>query len=353
MAFRSLNIIGIMSGSSMDGLDVAYCQFQKLSNGKIKFKLIQSHTFSYSKTILDLLINMRTMSAKDYFEADAIYGKWIGNKLKQWMTRCKLTPDAIAIHGHTVFHEPKKGFSVQSGNAQQIAAICGCDVIDNFRNLDIAYGGQGAPLVPIGDKLLFANYDACINIGGIANIYTHHSEQAYDICIANMGLNYFANQLNHKFDKDGLLAKKGTIHKELLRHLNSLSFIKQKPPKSLNREYFETKYLPIILSIKDSSHNYLRTFTEHIAINIAKAIQNKNINNVLITGGGAFNKFLITRIKELSQKTIIVPEKNIVCFKEAIIFALIGYLSLIGSENTIAKSTGASKNICTGNHTWH
>lgn len=342
-----MKILGIMSGSSMDGMDVAYCEFKEHKN-KIEYKILKATTFSYPEKILQILQNIRNTSAKEFFEHDVIYGKFIGKKVSQFLQKNKLKADAVAVHGHTVFHHPEKGFSVQAGNAYQIASLCKIPVIHNFRNADIALGGQGAPLVPIGDRLLFQSYDACINIGGIANVFIQKNNLAYDICIANMSLNYFALQLGAEFDKNGNIAKSGKIHLPLLNKLNYLNYIHKKPPKSLNREYFENNYLPVIQQFKLPVQDVLSTLTEHIAFQISKSIQDKHIQKILITGGGAFNLHLIKRIKEISQKEIIVPDKTLVKYKEALIFALLGYLRLKEKHGNIKEATGAMKNTFCG-----
>ncbi len=343
----TLNIIGLMSGSSMDGLDAALCQF-KFSNQSIHYKILQTKTFSYSPQIIRLLQTIRNTSALSLFEQDVLYSQWIGKKLNQWISNNHLKANAIAFHGHTVFHYPEKGFSVQLGNAHQLAAITHLPVIHNFRNLDIALGGQGAPLVPIGDKLLFHQYDACLNIGGIANVFIQKSQISYDICIANMALNFFAQQLNTSFDKNGNLARKGKINYSLLKELNNLSYFQLKPPKSLNREYFEEYYLPLLKKYKLSNPDYLSTLTEHIALKISQAINLSDIQTVLITGGGALNKYLMERIKWHSNKKIIVPDKTLIKFKEALVFALLGYLRTYELPNTILSATGASQSASCG-----
>lgn len=343
----ALNIIGLMSGSSMDGLDAALCQF-KFSNQTIHYKILQTKTFSYSPPIIHILQNIRNTSALSFFEQDVLYSQWIGKKLNQWISNNRLKANAIAFHGHTVFHYPEKGFSVQLGNAHQLAAITHLPVIHNFRNLDIALGGQGAPLVPIGDKLLFPHYDACLNIGGIANVFIQKSQVSYDICIANIALNFFAQKLNKSYDSNGNLARKGKLNNTLLNSLNNLPYFFQKPPKSLNREYFEEHYLPLFQKHKLSNEDYLSTLTEHIALKISQAINLSNIQTVLITGGGALNKYLIERIKLHSNKKIIVPDKTLIKFKEALVFALLGYLRMYENPNTIPSATGASQSASCG-----
>lgn len=345
---KQLNILGIMAGSSMDGVDVAYCQFSSI-NKQIHYQIIKTTTFLYSSTILELLRDVRTISAEKFFEYDVMYGKWIAKKIHQWIKKNNLKPDAIAMHGHTVFHYPEKGFSVQLGNASFIASVCKIPVVHNFRSNDIALGGQGAPLVPIGDKLLFHQYDACINIGGIANVFIQKTNCAYDICIANMALNYFAQKLNKPYDKDGKIAQSGKVNENLFQALNQLSFFRQKPPKSLNREYFENIYLPIIEKYSLSEKDIMATLVEHIGFQISKSIQSSHIKSVLITGGGAFNSYLIKKISGYTKnKIILVPDKQIVKYKEALIFALLGYLRINNQYGNIKEATGAKVNTICG-----
>lgn len=353
MSAHTLSIIGIMSGSSMDGLDIALCQFSFDSNNQnIRYQILQSYTQTYPDNIITILKKIRFVSAQEFFEYDVIYGRWIGQCVHQWLTTNHLHADAIAVHGHTVFHYPQKGYSIQLGNAAQIAAICNLPVIHNFRNLDIAYGGQGAPLVPIGDKLLFPDMDACINIGGIANVFLSHSLQAYDICIANMALNHFAQQIQLPYDANGQIASKGQVHQNLLHALNELPFMHQPPPKTLNREYFENNYLPLIHSYKLSISDILATLCEHIAIQIVQSIQQDNIKKVLITGGGAYHQHLIKRIIFYTpNKQIIIPNDDIIQFKEALIFALLGYLRIMNIPNVISHATGAAKDTISGDIT--
>lgn len=345
---QSLNIIGVMSGSSMDGVDIALCKFSKQKQS-IEYAIINAVTIPYPASIHSILNNIRNTSAKDFFHHDVTYGQWIGKTIRKWLTRHQLKADAIAVHGHTVFHQPEKGFSVQLGNAAQIAATTGIPVIHDFRSADIALGGQGAPLVPIGDKFLFHAYDACLNIGGIANIFIQKTNTAFDICIANMAINYFANRLHKKYDKNGHIAASGKINHTLLNELNQLKYFKQKAPKSLNREYFENNYLPVIEKYKMSVKDTIATITEHIAIQIAQSVSQKHIKIILITGGGAFNKHLIRRISFYAKdKKIHIPDKTIVKFKEALIFALLGYLRMSNQYGNIKEATGASKNTFCG-----
>lgn len=343
-------ILGLMAGSSMDGLDAALCVFHPQKKNGIQYSIIKHRTFFYPQNILKLLQNIRSTSAQEYFEADVRYAQWIGTTIQNWMKNHRLKADAIAVHGHTVFHYPEKGFSVQLGNAAQIAAITGMPVIHNFRNLDIALGGQGAPLVPAGDKILFSEFDACVNIGGMANVFIHKNEIAHDVCIANIGLNFFAQKLNVPFDKEGKLAKQGRVHTDMLQALNELPFFHISPPKSLNREYFEQYYLPIIQNYKASVYDVLATLTEHAAMHIAKSVKYPFVRNILITGGGVLNKYLMKRIMYYEPiKNFVIPRNRILIkYKEALVFALLGYLRLNQLPNTLSKTTGAKMDVSCG-----
>lgn len=346
----SAQILGLMAGSSMDGLDAALCVFHPQKINGISYSIIKQRTFPYPPHILKLLQNIRRTSSYEYFEADVQYAQWIGTTIQQWIKRHRLKVDALAVHGHTVFHHPEKGFSIQLGNAAQIAAITSIPVIHNFRNLDIAQGGQGAPLVPIGDKILFSEYDACVNIGGIANVFVHKKEWAYDVCIANIALNFFAQKLKMPFDKEGTLAKHGKVHTAMLRALNELPFFQMSPPKSLNREYFERYYLPVIQTYKAPIPDILSTLTEHIARHIAQSVQYPFVRNILMTGGGVLNKYLMKRIIYYAPtKNFVIPHhKILIKYKEALVFALMGYLRLNQLPNTLSKTTGAKMNVSCG-----
>lgn len=339
-------ILGLMSGTSLDGLDLALCKF----SGNYEFKILKAKTVSYSQAWKNGLSSAQHLSAEKYFELHANYGKFIAQEINLFLQDAPEKPAAIASHGHTIFHQPHLGFSTQLGCGATIAANTGITTVCDFRSLDVAMGGQGAPLVPIGDKLLFGNYAACLNIGGIANISfdKNGNRIAYDICEANMLLNFLAEKNGKPFDENGDMARAGKINSDLLNVLNSHSYYSESGAKSLGREWFEKNILPLIEKSNLNTNDLLATSTEHVAQIISDELNKENIKNVFITGGGAFNTFLIERITSKTTTEIILPEAQTINFKEALIFAFLGYLRLNESVNTLSSVTGAKSNSVGG-----
>lgn len=338
-----MHIIGLMSGTSLDGLDVALVDIAEI-NKNIQYQLIVAETIPYSKEWKERLSTLDTASAYEYALANVQLGHYFGKCVNSFISKHNVKADIIATHGHTVFHQPDLLLTTQIADGDAIAAETHLPVVSNFRTLDVALGGQGAPLVPIGDRLLFGQYDACLNLGGIANISFEENRKriAYDICPCNMALNLLAQKINLEYDKDGMNAKKGSINDVLFNQLNSLDYYKQNGPKSLGKEWFLEYFQPLI----DGSlptEDYLRTCVEHIATQIAIVIKENNIKSILITGGGALNKFLIGRLEQMVQSycKIVIPDSQLISYKEAIVFALLGYLRLTKQTNTLASVTGA------------
>lgn len=343
-------VLGLMSGTSLDGLDMAFCEFEPAEKG-FNFKIIKAHTIAYSDAWKAQLSGLKNATAEQYFGVHALYGKYTGDEINAFLNNTGQRPSAIASHGHTVFHQPAAGFSTQVGCGATIAATTGVTTVCDFRSMDVALKGQGAPLVPIGDKLLFGQYEACLNIGGIANISFDDKlgkRMAYDTCIANMLLNHLAEKTGAAFDRGGEIARSGKTDAELLKALNGLEYYAREGAKSIGRELFESTVLKLInnstLDIKD----LLATATEHSAYIIARELNDNTIKNVLVTGGGAFNTFLIERIKAKTGCEIIIPSSEIVNFKEALIFAFLGYLRLNRQVNTLSSVTGALRNSIGG-----
>ena len=334
--------IGVMSGTSLDGVDLAYVEFEK-KQGKWSFKLGSYESIRYSKGWECRLNDLMNTSALDYAKTHSDYGVFTGELLKSFIGKHDLKPDIIGVHGHTVFHRPDKGFTSQIGDGAAIAAITEQLIACDFRSMDVARGGQGAPLVPIGDELLFSEYDARINIGGFANIsfQTQNGLLAYDIAPANIILNPIARKLGFEFDDQGKIAKGGDINTELLNQLNSLPYYRQDAPKSLGKEWVDREIVSFIP--KDiSSSDLLRTYVEHISDQIVLALEPLSTGKVLLTGGGAFNTFLMESIQEKTKLEIIVPQKKIIEMKEAIIFAFLAVLRLLNKPNILTQVTGAS-----------
>jgi len=345
----NVTILGLMSGTSLDGLDMALCQFRKTPSG-MRYKLLKASTVTYPKRLQQQLLGAMKFSASDYFTFDAHYAGFVAQQVKAFVKKTGITPAAIASHGHTVFHQPHKGFTTQIGNGAILAAKTGITTVCDFRSLDVGLGGQGAPLVPIGDALLFGTYAACLNIGGIANISFNKRGKrvAYDVCLANILLNYLAAGLKKPYDKDGALAAKGRVDAALLKQLDALAYYKVKGAKSIGRELFEKSVRAILDGSGISYRDQLATATAHIAQVIARELNKQKLKNVLVTGGGAHNTYLIKCIRQHTACQVIVPEKEVVNFKEALIFAFLGYLRLNGQMNTLASVTGATKDSIGG-----
>lgn len=342
-----MHLLGIMSGTSLDGLDIAYCEIR--DDG---FELLAAETYPYSEAWVKWLSTLEKATAYEYALVDVELGHYIGWQVNLFRKEHPGPVDAIASHGHTIFHQPQMGLTTQIGDGDAIAAETGLPVVFNFRKLDVALGGQGAPLVPIGDRRLFGEYDACLNLGGIANISYETPEgtrEAYDICPCNMALNHLAHRKKKPYDAGGLMARRGNVVKPLLAALDSLAYYRQPLPKSLGKEWFVANMLPLIDDAETAVGDLLSTTVEHIAHQVAGAVKGRGIGTMLVTGGGAKNKYLIARLQaQIPGCHITVPAENIIDYKEAIIFALLGYLRLTRQNNCLNSVTGALRDNCGG-----
>lgn len=343
-----MRILGLMSGTSLDGLDIAYCEFSSPDS----FKLLAAETVPYPTEWRQRLASLYKASAMEYAMADVELGRFFGEKVLQFRNAHPGEVDCIASHGHTVFHQPERRMTAQIGDGNAIHAVTGLPVVHDFRRLDVALGGQGAPLVPIGDRLLFGQYDSCINLGGIANISYEADGQriAYDICPCNMALNWLAAKAGASYDHDGQTAASGHIIDRLLSELNSIGYYSQQAPKTLGKEWFESSFLPLLeQNITTPIPDLLRTTTEHIACQLCQALTESGSHVIIVTGGGAKNKFLMQRVTDIAPNvTIHECDPLIVDYKEAIIFALLAYLRLSGQNNTLASVTGACRDSSGG-----
>ncbi len=340
-------VSGIMSGTSLDGLDLAICRFNR-DMDKWNWKLLAGKTVSYSADLRKKLENAPSLSGQGIIELDNEFGHFIGRHAKEFIYETGLQVSLICSHGHTVYHQPDRGLTFQAGSGDSIAAVTGKTTVSDFRQTDISLGGQGAPLVPAGDEYLFSGYDYCLNLGGFANISYRSANQrvAFDICPVNIVLNLLAQRTGMLYDKDGITGSSGDIDNRLLRKLDLLGFYKIKASKSLSREWLEREFLPILEENDLRVADKIRTVYEHIARQIA-LIPEPN-KTVLITGGGAHNKFLMDLIKKYCKAECIVPDDKTVDFKEAIIFAFLGLLRLRNEINCFASVTGASRDSCGG-----
>jgi len=353
MKKTTYHVIGLMSGTSLDGLDIAYCRFIK-KNEAWEFSILKTKSVNYNLILKEKLKNSITLYGSELIHFHNNYGIWLGKEVKKFMETHQIEVDFVASHGHTVFHRPEIGLTYQIGSGQHIANITNTKVICDFRTNDVALGGQGAPLVPIGDQLLFGNYDFCLNLGGISNISYQHKNQriAFDISPVNMLLNYFCKDTDLGYDDGGKLARKGTINTELLEKLNALSYYKKAHPKSLGYEWFSDQILPLIKDHDDTKQNLLRTSVAHIAMQIAQTIlqAEPKKSSVLVSGGGTKNTFLIECLQEKlgDQVQVIIPTEEIIEYKEALIFAFMGILRARGENNALQSVTGAQKDSSSG-----
>lgn len=351
MIKENYNVIGVMSGTSLDGVDLAHIKFD-FKNGIWSFIIEEAETVPYSSDWIRML-----KEAVDYNEdqlniLNDSYTLLLGNIIKVFIDKHSIIDiDAVCSHGHTILHQPQNGFTLQIGNLPKIASIVKEKVICDFRVQDVKLGGQGAPLVPIGDRILFNEYRYCLNLGGFSNISFEEKGNriAFDICPVNTVLNFYANQLGYEYDAGGAIAEKGTIIKRLLDDLNALSFYSLSYPKSLGYEFVKEIVLPIMEKYQETAEDKLATFTEHIAVQIANVIKSKGQGGLLVTGGGVYNDFLINRMKALLPETqISIPDDKTIQFKEALIFALLGVLKLRDDVNVLSSVTGALRDHSSG-----
>lgn len=343
-----LKAIGLMSGTSLDGLDICFAQFWK-ENSKWNFKIVKAETLPYPKDLEDQLRNSIYLSSQDLLALNSDYGYYLGKAVRNFIENNQLEKiDLIASHGHTVFHQPQRKFTLQIGDGRAIKTVTEIPVIYDFRSQDVLLGGNGAPLVPIGDEILFSEHDACLNLGGFSNISfkINNKRIAFDIAPLNIVLNNLAQNFNQNYDENGDLARKGNINQDILAKLNSLEFYNLPHPKSLGIEWCNENVYPLFAGIEDL--DILATFTEHTAEQISKILNKNQLKNVLFTGGGTYNQYLIERIKTKTESEIIIPEKQIIDFKEALIFAFMGVLRWNDEINIIASATGSLQDHSSG-----
>lgn len=346
---RDFKVIGLMSGSSLDGVDIAYVNFSH-DNKRWFFQIVEAGNVPYSSYWKEQLAEAFNKKPEDLKELDKEYGRYLGTITKRFIEKYELEPKLIASHGHTIFHRPDEGFTLQIGDGQEIAKATGITTVNDFRSEDVMKGGQGAPLVPIGDRHLFADYPICLNIGGIANVsYEYEGKRiAYDICIANQMLNYLANKLGYDYDNNGSFARQGKVNLDLLKTFNDNSYYDKEAPKSLGREFFEKYQHQIIEESSLDVRDILATATEHIASQIVKSTDMLEKSKMLITGGGAKNNYLVERISELSKHEVVIPDTMIIDYKEALIFAFLGTLKMEGKINVLSSVTGATSDSSSG-----
>jgi len=351
---KTHKILGLMSGTSLDGLDLAYCTIWQ--EGHLwKFGIKKTKSVSYSPEMQSQLKDAIYLPADSLLKFHNSYGTFLGEQCHTFIKDNGLEVDYIASHGHTTHHQPENGLTFQIGNGQHLANTSKHKVICDFRTNDVALGGQGAPLVPIGDRLFFHTYDFCLNLGGISNISFEYNGNriAYDIGLANMILNHITRENGLDYDAGGNLAKNGKVNSGMLNQLNALEFYTLPFPKSIGYEWFIEQVVPIIENTEDSMENLLSTAIHHICEQVAiqvKANKKKSVSTLFVTGGGALNDFLIEVLQQkLGDDTkVIVPSRQLIEFKEALVFALMGVLRIEKKTNILSSVTGAKTDSSSG-----
>lgn len=354
MVYRA---IGIMSGSSMDGLDLVFTELLE-ERGQWSFEIIAADCYSYSQDWITKLKAATTLSALDYQLLHAEFGHYLGREVNRFIEEKQLhfKVGLIASHGHTTFHLPAKKMTAQLGDGAALAAVTALPVVSDLRALDVAFGGQGAPIVPIGEKLLFPQYSLFLNIGGIANISFNHKGKyiAFDVCPANRVLNMLAGLKGKEYDEEGAWAASGQVHQPLLDQMNALDYYEQSYPKSLANSFGTDEIFPLIQSYGLEPGDALRTYVEHIVYQVKNAVQQQEMESegrLLVTGGGAFNTFLVQRLQEELKNhriEVVVPSDDIVKYKEALVMALIGVLRWRQEYNVLSSVTGAQRDSIGG-----
>jgi anhydro-N-acetylmuramic acid kinase len=352
---KTYNVIGIMSGSSMDGIDLAHCKITS-DKGQYSYTIETCETYDYDEIWRLRLSQIRKTDALGYSKTDVFYGHYIGHLINKFIAKHNLSIDLVSSHGHTVFHYPEELITRQVGDGASISAICNLPVVTDFRSMDVAKKGQGAPLVAIGDQMFFNDYDFCLNLGGFGNISGKIGEYrvSFDICPANILLNRVARDLNQEYDHDGEIASKGNINYKLLENLNAIDYYSMPFPKSLNRDWINNELWQIVKEgDKLTPQDKMKTFVDHIGIQISKSLDYLSAKQsagkrVLVTGGGAFNTVLMDHIRTHSEAEFIVPDEKLVKYKEALIFALMGVMRVENQVNIIKTFTGAKSNSISG-----
>lgn len=348
---RKYRVLGLMSGTSLDGLDLALVEFT--AGKRWTFDLLKGATYAYDRKWEKILDTAHTLSGNDLIERHAAYGRYLGERCVSFLQKAKPDRiDLIASHGHTIFHQPEKGITFQLGDGAALHAVTGIPVVSDFRSLDVSLGGEGAPLVPLGDRLLFPSYDVCLNLGGIANLSMEVKgiRTAFDICFCNMALNYLMKEKGESFDRDGRQASQGAVNQVLLKEIQQAYRGVRKKRASLGREFFEKALKPLLNNRSIPHQDRLRTVCESVAFELKNALPVGKKLQILATGGGALNRFLISSLRTHlnGNAMIVLPSREIIDYKEAIIFAFLGLLRIRNEINVLRSVTRARRDSSSG-----
>jgi len=355
MTTTPITVLGLMSGTSLDGLDMACARFTLDDQGCWQYELLAVDQVTYPENWEHQLRDAVHWPAVELLELDIAYGRWLGERVRAFVDKHRVEIDLVASHGHTIHHRPEKGLTVQIGHGRALADSCGLTVVCDFRTRDVLHGGQGAPLVPIGDELLFGAYDYCLNLGGFANVsYRRDGHRyAYDLGLANMVLNDLVRKTGKAFDEDGAMARAGKLIPELLHQLDALPYYQQLAPKSTGYEWYLSSVQPLLHQSDATLSDKLHTAVHHLTGVIARDINDLSGGHpgtMLVTGGGALNSFLMETLdtKLADQLSLAIPETDLIHYKEAIVFGLMGVLRLRSEPNCLASVTGAKRSVSGG-----
>jgi len=350
---KKYHAIGLMSGSSLDGIDLALTTFEVETQPKGELRVLhweieKSKTIPYPAQWVSDLQKAPEMSGLELSLLHSKLGNYFGQVVLEFSKETDSPIDYISSHGHTVFHYPQKKMTLQIGDGAAIAALTGIDVFDNFRLQDIAAGGEGAPLAPIVDAYLFPEIKYTLNLGGIANINikTANGYLAYDLCGANQILNALSKEAGKEYDENGQIAAKGQIIPKLLRQANQWDYLRLAPPKSLDNRQVQNHTVRLFSSYPSPLEDRMFTAVHHIGYQIAASIH-PHVGFVpeqlLITGGGALNTFLVSVIKEYLSPNIeiIKAPDSLINFKECVLMGLLGLLNIYQLPTTLPSVTGA------------
>lgn len=351
---RTYKVVGIMSGTSMDGLDIAHCDLTPQENGKWSYKINAAKTVAYNDLWRLRLSKLRNQNALNVYKTDRYFGEYIGELINEFLNETGLDADLIGSHGHTIFHQPENNISYQVGSASAISGVTGLPTVANFRAMDVVKFGEGAPISGIGDRLLFSEFDMCLNLGGFANISAEVDGKAvaYDVCPCNILLNRVAREFGKEYDEDGKIAEQGNIDYDLLSDLNSIGYYSDSYPKSLGREWINENFWFRVRESEANKEDRMKTLVDHIAQQVGENIEDlakdSSATRVYVTGGGAYNNSLIDHLRTHTDAEIIVPENDVVEYKEALIFALLATLRVQNKTNILNSFTGAETDSVAG-----
>lgn len=349
-----MKILGLISGSSLDGLDMAICQFDEQATSQLEWEVIHTQTAGFPEGLLSRLVRSTELSTRELMELEVEFSKFCASESLDFLTKAKCSVDYIASHGHTVFHYPEDGYTVQIGKGSIIAELTGIPSISDFRSNDIALRGQGAPLAPIVERYLYPGYNVYFNLGGIANFSIHEKSniRSIDSCPCNQVLNFLISANGLPYDDRGRVARSGKVNDQLLKEWSSLEYFKLSGPKSMDNSWVHQIFIPVMnkyhLSMKDALATMVEFTALQLSKDISKLLQLDSITQMsgFVTGGGAYNDYLLERMTYHFQKlglSLEVPDAQTIEFKEAILMSLMGYLRILERPNTIPTVTGAAK----------